>query len=209
MVAVAGEHDLTRLLRGMRPHLRPGRYVFATVRGEPPRGVTPVVTVAEDEGSTLVVPREQADAAGLAYDYVAAWITLRVHSALGAVGLTAAVATELARAGVSCNVVAGYHHDHLFVPHERATEAVAALERLAAEAEATGDGTAGDEAAGGGRSSTRSSTGAGPTAGGIPDRGQDRLVDHRREVLVAGRCPGVDQALGDEGLADVGHDRGE
>ncbi|WP_344915938.1 ACT domain-containing protein [Streptosporangium oxazolinicum] len=132
---MAGERDLARLLRSMRPLLRPGPYVFATVRGEPPRGVTPVVTVTEDEGTTLVLPREQADAAGLAYDYVAAWITLRVHSALESVGLTAAVATELARAGVSCNVVAGYYHDHLFVPFERATEAVAALEHLAAGAE--------------------------------------------------------------------------
>lgn len=135
---MTGERDLAELLRGMSPQLRPGRYVFTTVRGESPDGVTPVVTVAEDEGSTLVLPQEQADAAGLAYDYVAAWITLRVHSALEAVGLTAAVATELARAGVSCNVVAGYHHDHLFVPHERGAEAVAALERLTAETTASG-----------------------------------------------------------------------
>ncbi|GAA2847906.1 ACT domain-containing protein [Streptosporangium fragile] len=131
MTFVAGERDLATLLRGMSPYLRPGRYVFATVRGQVPDGVTPVVTVAEDEGLTLVVPREQADAAGLPYDYVAAWITLRVRSALAAVGLTAAVAAELARAGVSCNVVAGFHHDHLFVPHDRAADAISALERLA------------------------------------------------------------------------------
>ena len=135
---MAGERDLAELLSGMRPYLRPGCYVFTTVRGEAPGGITPVVTVAEEEGTTLVVPREQADAVGLAYDYVAAWITLRVHSALDAVGLTAAVATELARAGVSCNVVAGYHHDHLFVPHERASDAMAALERLATAAPAPG-----------------------------------------------------------------------
>lgn len=62
---------------------------------------------------------------------MAGWITLRVHSALEAVGLTAAVAQELATAGLSCNVVAGFHHDHLFVPHGRAQEAVALLEDLA------------------------------------------------------------------------------
>jgi hypothetical protein len=128
---MTGERDLTRLLRGMRPRLNPGGYVFATVTGEPPRGVTPVVTVAEEEGLTVVVRQEEADEARLAYDYVAGWITLRVHSDLEAVGLTAAVAEELARAGMSCNVVAGYHHDHLFVPHDRAAEAVAVLERLA------------------------------------------------------------------------------
>ncbi|MFI8944363.1 ACT domain-containing protein [Streptomyces syringium] len=131
---MAGERDLTKLLGGMRPRLNPGRYVFTVVTGPAPVGVKPVVTVAEDEGLTLVLRKEEADAAGLAYAYVAGWITLRVHSALEAVGLTAAVAQALARAGLSCNVVAGCHHDHLFVPYERAAEAVEVLETLAAEA---------------------------------------------------------------------------
>ncbi|MFE5542416.1 ACT domain-containing protein [Streptomyces sp. NPDC056534] len=126
------ERDLTRLLAGMRPELDPGRYVFTTVDGPAPAGVAPVVTVTEDEGLTLVVRQEEADAAGLPYDYVAGQITLRVHSALDAVGLTAAVAGALAGEGLSCNVVAGFHHDHLFVEHARAEEALAVLEGLAA-----------------------------------------------------------------------------
>jgi len=128
---MSGERDLRALLSGMRPELNPGRYVFTAVDGAVPPGVTPVVTVAEREALTLVVRLDEADAAGLAYDYVAGWITLRVHSALEAVGLTAAVARELAAADLSCNVVAGFHHDHLFVPSERAEEAVALLEGLA------------------------------------------------------------------------------
>jgi len=128
---MSGERDLRKLLSGMRPELNPGRYVFTTVDGVLPPGVTPVVTVAEREGLTVVALREEADSAGLAYDYVAGWITLRVHSALEAVGLTAAVAQELAAIGLSCNVIAGYHHDHLFVPYERAQEAVTALAALA------------------------------------------------------------------------------
>ncbi|MEU8175569.1 ACT domain-containing protein [Microbispora hainanensis] len=128
---MTGETDLRLLLSGMRPRLNPGRYVFTAVDGRIPAGVRPVVTVAEEEGLTLVLPQREADAAGLAYEYVAGWITLRVHSALEAVGLTAAVARELAAAGLSCNVVAGFHHDHLFVPYERAAEAVALLEDLA------------------------------------------------------------------------------
>jgi hypothetical protein len=131
---MAGERDLTRLLSGMRPELRPGRYVFTTVAGGVPDGVTPVVTVAEDEGLTVVLRQEEADAAGLPYGHVAGWITLRVHSALEAVGLTAAVSRALADAGLSCNVIAGYHHDHLFVPYDRATLAVAVLEDLAGRA---------------------------------------------------------------------------
>ncbi|WP_406134758.1 ACT domain-containing protein [Streptomyces sp. NBC_01089] len=130
---MSGERDLRKLLSGMRPELNAGCYVFATVppSAPVPPGVTPVVTVLEREGRTLVVPREEADAAGLAYDYTAAWITLRVHSALEAVGLTAAVAGELAGHGLSCNVVAGFHHDHLFVPLELADEAVTLLTELA------------------------------------------------------------------------------
>ncbi|MEU6881518.1 ACT domain-containing protein [Streptomyces sp. NPDC046712] len=128
---MSAERDLARLVAGMRPELNPGRYVFATVDGPAPAGVAPVVTIAEPEGLTLVVRQEEADAASLAYDYVAGWITLRVHSALDAVGLTAAVSHELAQAGLSCNVVAGFHHDHLFVEHARADEALALLRRLA------------------------------------------------------------------------------
>ncbi|WP_369167280.1 ACT domain-containing protein [Streptomyces sp. R28] len=128
---MTGETDLRKLMSGMRPQLNADRYVFTTVKDGVPTGVTPVVTVAEDEGLTLVVRREEADAAGLAYDYVAGWITLRIHSALEAVGLTAVVARELADAGLSCNVVAGFYHDHLFVPYEHAHRAVAVLEDLA------------------------------------------------------------------------------
>ncbi|UFR06617.1 ACT domain-containing protein [Streptomyces sp. Go40/10] len=128
---MTGETDLRTLLRGLRPELNPGRYVFTMAEGGVPSGVSPVVTVAEQEGLTLVVPQADADAAGMAYDYVAAWITLSVHSALDAVGLTAAVARALAAEGLSCNVVAGFHHDHLFVPHDEAERAVRTLRRLA------------------------------------------------------------------------------
>jgi hypothetical protein len=136
IASMSGERDLRRLLDGMTPERVPGEYVFvlapsdAAVTGVP-AGLHPVVTVAEDEGLTLVLPREEADRAGLAYSYVAARITLRVHSDLAAVGLTAAVSAQLATGGISCNVVAGYHHDHLFVPADRAADALALLTALA------------------------------------------------------------------------------
>ncbi|WP_329494741.1 ACT domain-containing protein [Kitasatospora herbaricolor] len=129
---MAGEMDLAKLLGGMRPQLNPGRYVYCTLPAKVPPGMRPVVTVAEPEGVTVVVSQQEADDLGLRYEYVAAWITLQIHSALAAVGLTAAVAGRLAEVGISCNVVAGFHHDHLFVAADDAEAAVRALEELAA-----------------------------------------------------------------------------
>ena len=111
-----GERDLRTLLGSMEPVLRPGAFVFVVVPDDALLdALAPEATIRESEGLTAVVRREHADALGLPYDYIAAWITLRVHSALDAVGLTAAVSTALADADISCNVIAGYHHDHLLV----------------------------------------------------------------------------------------------
>ena len=125
---MSGETDLATLLASMEPELRPGEYVYVVV--DDLDGVEPEATVREPEGLSAVLAREQADALGLPYDYVAAWITLRVHSALAAVGLTAAVSRALAQAGLSCNVIAGYHHDHLLVPAGRGEDALAVLRGL-------------------------------------------------------------------------------
>ena len=130
---VNGETNLSVLLASMAAELRPGEYIFGTVKG--PEALTDVevlASVTEPEGLSLVTTREQADRIGLAYDFVAAWITLRVHSALDAVGLTAAVSSALTEAGISCNVIAGYHHDHLLVPVDRAQQALNVLLDLAA-----------------------------------------------------------------------------
>ena len=86
--------------------------------------------VREAEGVSLVMQRADADAAGLTYDFVAAWITLAVHSSLAGIGLTAAVAAALTERRISCNVIAGYHHDHLLVPIHRADDALVTLRTL-------------------------------------------------------------------------------
>jgi hypothetical protein len=126
---MAPVQDLGSLLDRLEPDLRAGRFVFSSVDVVPP-DVHPVVTVHEDEGTTAVVEQDEADAHRLHYDFVASMITLRVNSALGAVGLTSAVSSALAEAGISCNVVAGLFHDHLFVPFERAQEALDLLRAL-------------------------------------------------------------------------------
>jgi uncharacterized protein len=86
--------------------------------------------IREDEGVTLILTQADADRAGLAYDYVAARITLRVGSALTDVGLTALFSRTLAAAGISCNVIAGLAHDHLFVDWGQGARALALLREL-------------------------------------------------------------------------------
>ncbi len=122
--------DLDELLRALRPELHRGEYLYCSVETMP-AGVDPVVTVAENEGITLVLPREQADQVGISGIFPCAWITLRVPSALDAVGLTAAITAALTSDGISANIIAGYHHDHLFVPVDRADDTMAALAALA------------------------------------------------------------------------------
>ena len=80
---------------------------------------------------TLVLPQQQADDLGLPYDFRRRLDPLQVHSALSAVGLTATVSRVLAEAGISANVIAGFTHDHLYVPYDRADDAVGTLATLA------------------------------------------------------------------------------
>ncbi len=131
---MTGETNLSRLLASLSPRLNPGRFVFCSV----PQPTVVQVAAAlgsfrEAEGTTLILAREEAERLGLTYDYLAAWITLEVHSSLAAVGLTAAFAKALAGEDISCNVIAGFHHDHLFVAEADAERALARLQRLAAE----------------------------------------------------------------------------
>ena len=123
--------DLDALLASLHAERNPGVYVFCQLTDAAVLVSLPALaTFREDEGVTAILPEESAAAAGLPVAFRAAWITLTVHSDLQAVGLTAAVAHALAEAGISCNVVAAVTHDHLFVPAERADDAVAALDRL-------------------------------------------------------------------------------
>jgi hypothetical protein len=112
----------------LEPVVQPGEFVFVSL--PIPADLPALATVQEAEGLTHVLYRRDADTYGLAYDFVAGWITLHVRSALDDVGLTAAVSAALADAGISCNVLAGFHHDHLLVPHDRVDDAMAALRAL-------------------------------------------------------------------------------
>lgn len=114
--------------RDIQPELSAEPYVFAA--GEPLPAASPFAVIREDEGVTVILTRADADRAGLPYDYVAARITLRVGSALTDVGLTALFSRTLAASGISCNVIAGRAHDHLFVDWDQAARVLALLRDL-------------------------------------------------------------------------------
>lgn len=126
------ERDLTALLRHMNPELRQGTFVFCTIPTNEPiaAALNPLLTFREQEGTTLVIQREEAEAAGLRYEFASRLITLTVHSSLDAVGFLAVVTARLAEAGISVNAVSAFHHDHLFVPADRADEAMVVLEEM-------------------------------------------------------------------------------
>jgi hypothetical protein len=128
---MTGEKDLGKLLRTMKPELHPGDYVFCLVEDLNTVPLAEAVLMfRENEGITVIVSKELADTLGLRYSFVAAWITLTVHSSLEAVGLTAAFSRALAENGISCNVVAAFYHDHLFVQRKDTAKAMEVLNGL-------------------------------------------------------------------------------
>lgn len=129
---MTGERDLNALLKDMKPEMQPGAFVFCTIPpDEPiPAAVNPLLTFREHEGTTLVIRREEAERAGLRYAFASSLITLTVHSSLEAVGFLAAITARLAEAGISVNAVSAFYHDHLFVPADRADEALAILQEI-------------------------------------------------------------------------------
>ena len=119
------------ILKNLDPVLNEGSYVFVTVKntsGVPRNKV--VGEFKEKEGSTLILEQETADELDLNYEFIAAWITLNVHSSLHAVGLTAKVSQALSKNNIACNCIAGYYHDHLFVPIKYASDAIIILRAL-------------------------------------------------------------------------------
>lgn len=126
---MSGIKDLNMLLASMKPKLRDGEFVFATLSQDQYSRLkeNPMLMFREDEGITVIVEKKIADANALAYSSVWAMITLSVHSDLTAVGFLAAITSKLADHGITVNAVSAYYHDHLFVPHDKAEKAMRAL----------------------------------------------------------------------------------
>lgn len=116
------------MLESLEPSLNLGSYVFISLKD-----INEILRedilfeFKEAEGITILLSKDKADKYNLDYEFVASWITLKVHSALDAVGLTAAVSSALTKHNISCNVVAAYYHDHIFVSKKDTKKAMEVL----------------------------------------------------------------------------------
>ncbi|MDP2520708.1 ACT domain-containing protein [Shimia thalassica] len=125
------------MIAGMSPELRAGRFVFASVTDTAQAAELSAHAISvfrEDEGVSLLLPLETTEQAGLPVDLVMQCITLNVYSSLEGTGLTAAVSTALAEQGIPCNMVAAFHHDHVFVPEDQSDAALDVLRALQSSA---------------------------------------------------------------------------
>lgn len=128
---MTGERDLAQLRQHMAPQLHSETFVYCSFPDfMVPPGMDPICTFREAEGITAIVEKSQAEHSRVPYLFEAKLITLTVHSSLEAIGFLACVAGRLAAAEIPCNVVAAYHHDHLFVPTAKANEALSLLTAL-------------------------------------------------------------------------------
>lgn len=120
--------ELNALLSQMEPVLNPGTYVYVRSKGALPVDHSKIVaSIREAEGTSLILEESFAESEGLEPVFKCAWITLYVNSDLAAIGFTAAFSAVLGKAGISCNVVAGINHDHIFVPIHQAGLAMTEL----------------------------------------------------------------------------------
>ena len=135
-VGNTGESDLLTLIAQMSPSLDDQIWAFVSVGEVSNEYVAEhaLATFRETEGTTLIVPWERAEEFDVCSEPMAR-ITLNIHSSLEAVGLTAAVSQALASEAISTNLVAGFYHDHIFVPQNAGERAVACLALLSAAAE--------------------------------------------------------------------------
>ncbi|MHA7899986.1 MAG: ACT domain-containing protein [Henriciella sp.] len=129
------EADLSKLLASLSVLKRDGVWRFETIDKDEASWVELInlrevreiaMLFQEAEGLTVITAATETTP----QDNRWTWLELSVFSDLQAVGFLAKVAAALTAADVPCNAVAAFHHDHIFVPEQKADAAIAAIEAL-------------------------------------------------------------------------------
>ena len=130
---MSGETNLERILNNLSARLRSDVYVFCSIPNGKYGDLTaanPIASFQEKEGLSLVMTQQEATQNKLSYEGTFRCITLDIHSSLHAVGLTAVVSQALAEKQISANMIAGCHHDHIFIPTSLAEQALRIIENI-------------------------------------------------------------------------------
>ena len=108
--------------------LNKGEYVFCSIMDNNKISIKNIIcTFKESKGYSIIISKEEATINYLPFYFISAWINLNIDSTLDSVGLTSSFSRDLTKAGISCNVIAAYHHDHIFVPYKKRLKAVKIL----------------------------------------------------------------------------------
>ncbi len=137
---MAGEEDLSKLIRSMNPSLEDGTFAFYHI---PADSAYPVQLLTENkvqmlfrekEGWTAILPTDHTGGESIQRTFTCKKITLNVHSSLDALGFLAAITTRLAaKLSIGVNPVSGYFHDHLFVAIGKEEAVMEALKAMVDE----------------------------------------------------------------------------
>lgn len=126
------EKRLDALLAAIQPELDSEEWAFACVDATFPVALAkPLLVFHEREGATIVAPAAELARFNVSYEGTWRRIVINAYSALDAVGFLAEMTRALTAENIPANVVSAYHHDHLFVPSDRAQDALTALAALA------------------------------------------------------------------------------
>ncbi len=127
--------DLNVLIKNMKPKIALAEYVFCVVSEAKFRlmNIKPICTFREREGVTAIIDKASADSNGIHYTGTWKLISISIYSDLHSIGFLAAITAKLAEAGISVNIVSAYHHDHLFVPLEKAQACMQLLKKMSEE----------------------------------------------------------------------------
>jgi uncharacterized protein len=122
---MSGQKNLAEVIKSLKASCDNIEYGFAAVQNNKISIDDQVFcTVKENEGFTIIADKKYFETNGIKYDCPFAKLTIETHTSLDLIGLTAVLSKKLADNNIPANIIAGYYHDHIFVPYELRQKAI-------------------------------------------------------------------------------------